>query len=128
MIKKLSDYKNRGFKGPDDSLEISLFENGIIWGKNVLCNESEYLFVFCINEGESEEKLLFDYCYLSHDDLKDMFNSWAKKENIEFFTGEKFDEWIENFPNNVFDMVQYYGRLNVLISDCFSDGFKIEKD
>ena len=112
-MKKLveSDYKN--YTGIDASIEVSLFEYGLIWHKNKYCKQDEYYFVYDIHLKDEHGNKLFGSAYLSKQDLLSMFDDWAEKSTIESFTGQPFDAWIESFPGCVYDMVQYYGTDNV---------------
>lgn len=114
-MKKLSDYKD--YKGVDGSLEVSLFDYGLIWHKNKYCKQDEYYFIYDTHTTDNEGNKLFGSAYLSKQDLISMFDDWASKSDIESFTGQSFDAWIESFPSCVYDMVQYYGTDDVLGTD-----------
>ena len=107
-MEKISDYKD--YKGVDGSLEVSLYEYGLIW-KTI--NNEEYKFIYGVDIDDKGFYNKFDYAYLSKKDFVDIFNDWGNKSDIESFTGEKFDTWIESFPHCVFDMLGYYGCCNV---------------
>ncbi|HON83667.1 MAG TPA: hypothetical protein PLI22_05970 [Caldisericia bacterium] len=114
-MKKLSDYKD--YKGVDGSLEVSLFDYGLIWHKNKYCKSDEYYFIYDTHTTDNEGNKLFGSAYLSKQDLLSMFDDWAEKSTIESFTGQPFDTWIESFPCCVYDMVQYYGTDDVFGTD-----------
>lgn len=114
-MKKLSDYKD--YTGIVVSIEISLFEYGLIWNKNKNCGQDEYYFIYDTYLKDKHGNKLFGSSYLSKQDLISMFDDWASKSDIESFTGEKFDTWIETFPHCVDVMVQYYGTDSVFGTD-----------
>jgi hypothetical protein len=121
-MKKLSDYKD--YEGVDGSLEVSLYEYGLIW--KTIDNE-EYKFIYGVDIDDKGFYNKFDYAYLSKKDFVDIFNDWGNKSDIESFTGEKFDTWIESFPHCVFDMLGYYGCYNVFGSSYYNP-FEIIND
>jgi hypothetical protein len=114
-MKTWKSYKN--YTGIDASIEISLFEYGLIWNKNKNCGQDEYYFIYDTYLKDKQDNKLFGSSYLSKQDLIDMFDSWAEKSTIEYLTMESFDTWIESFPYCVYDMVHYYGTDNVFSTD-----------
>jgi hypothetical protein len=110
-------YRAKDYKGIDVSLEISLFEYGLIWNKNKNCENDEYHFIYDTHLKDKHGNKLFGSAYLSKQDLLSMFDDWAEKSTIESFTGQSFDTWIESFPNCVYDMVRYYGADNIFGTD-----------
>ncbi len=121
-MKTWKSYKN--YTGLDASIEVSLFEYGLIWHKNKYCKQDEYYFVYDTHTTDNKGNKLFGSSYLSKQDLISMFDDWASKPQIESFTGEKFDTWIESFPSCVYDMVQYYGTDDVLGTDYYPQPIK----
>lgn len=118
MNKTLKDYE--GYEGVDASLDISLFEYGLIWKQAE--EKDTYQFVYSSPHDASA------YCWstLSKSDLESMFDSWAEQSAIESYTGIPFGEWIEDFPRNVYDMVSYYGTMNIFGNSYYS--FIIEEE
>lgn len=122
--KKLSDYEKQGFKGIDAGLNISLFDYGLIWGKDKQCKEDEYIFIYKHPIIENR----FDYGYMTKKDFVNDF--WFEDENIqkiETFTGLTKAELMESFPASVYDILNYYGPENVFGSS-YDEGFKIIED
>ena len=121
-MKKLSDYKD--YEGIDASIEVSLFEYGLIWKKNKYCGQDEYYFIYDTHLKDEHGNKLFGSGYLSKQDLLSMFDDWASKSDIESFTGQPFDTWIESFPSCVYDMVQYYCTDYVFGTDYYPQPIK----
>ena len=127
-MKQLSDYENYG--GIDASIEIALFEYGLIWSKNEYCTQkNEYHFIYGINkkfnsEYGQNEYALFDHGYLTLSDFIDMLESWANDESFYSCHDTNKDQLIENFPFSVYDLYSYYGYENIFGSSYY-DGFEI---
>ena len=124
-------YEQKGFEGCDVSLEISLREYGLIWGKNKDCTtEGEYYFVYFVNDGEYQKDngddvkcKWYDSGWLTPKDVIDkIFNDgwfeWDSFSSHIGYTGtakEYVDEFIkESMPRMVKDMISYYGCENIL--------------
>jgi hypothetical protein len=121
MTKKLSDYENEGYEGIDSSLEISLFEYGLIW-KIENPDTQEYKFIFGV-ETNSGNYTKFDYGFMSLSDFNDKINeSWFSLPEVLKFAGTD----TLNFPQDVHTIIQYHGFLNIF-GDCYSS-FVIEND
>jgi hypothetical protein len=121
-MKTWKSYKN--YTGIDASIEISLFEYGLIWNKNKNCGQDEYYFICDTYLKDKQGNKLFGSYYLSKQDLISMFDDWASKLDMEKFTGECFDTWIESFPYCVYDMIQYYGYQNIFGTEYYPQPIK----
>lgn len=129
-MKQLSEYKSKDYTGIDASIETSLFEYGLIWGKNEYCTrDNEYQFVYGINsefnaEYGQNEYCTFDHGYITKNDFIGMLDSWANDESFYSCQDITRDELIERFPYSVYDLFSYYGYENVFGSSYW-EGFKI---
>jgi hypothetical protein len=123
---KLSELEKRGFVGIDKSLEISLFEYGLAWTKEV--NESEYLFYYGIKRDDFGDYCRFDWGRLSVDtNMEEEFN-WADFDKVADFTGTTKEEFLkQDLPRIISDLLAYYGYENVFGS-CYCGPFEIEND
>lgn len=134
MINRIEDYEKQGFQGIDVSLEISLFEYGLIWVKNKECTaDNEFLFIYGVN-GNSENSYnefqytTFDSGYMTKKDFAESF--YFEDENlksIESYTGQTKNELIDNFPNSISDIESYHGIENIFGSSYY-EGFSIYND
>lgn len=120
MCNKLSDYK--GFEGVDASLEISLYEYGLIWK---LENEENkgYLFVYGVWTDDSGNYNMFDTAHMSEKEFKDLTEeSWFDKKSFDSFRGTTKI----HFPDDVHSALQYHGPENIFGSTY--NAFEIEED
>ena len=122
-MKKLSDYND--YEGTDASLEIALYEYGLIW-KIVNEDEDEYQFVYGVdNDGCDYNK--FDWANMTMGDWVELLNeSWVDIEAIEDFADTSKQYLIDSFPRMVDVLVSYYGYENVFGSSYYP--FEIEND
>jgi len=128
MTDRIEDYEKQEFTGVDVSLEISLFEYGLIWGKNKECAEDEFLFIHGIAIDDGCNYIDFDSGYLNKEDFATGF--YFDDDNIkdiEDFTGMSKNELIDNFPYSVSDIVGYHGAVNVFGCNAYG-GYKIYND
>lgn len=117
-LKSIQLLEAQGFKGPDASLEESLFEYGLAW--RVM--EKETLFIYRIGENR------FDRTVFSNDlDVIKEFN-WVSWTEIANHVGTPLPEWI-NFPldSKIYDLFMYHGWENIFGSSYW-EGFKIETE
>ena len=98
-------------------MESTIFEYGLIWKKNKYCGQDEYYFIYDTYLKDKHGNELFGSSYLSKQDLISTFDDWASKSDIESFTGQSFNVWIESFPSCIHSMIQYYGTDDVLGTD-----------
>ena len=119
VIETIEKYKKEGYEGCDASLEISLFEYGIIWKRDV-DGDNDWLFIYNINEEEER----YDCGWIDKiDELDNLdFNEVAR------FCGMTKEEWLKTeLPRQVYDMFIYYGYENVFGS-TYHGGFKIKEN
>jgi len=119
----IKKYEKLGFVGADVNLDIALYDYGMIWGKNEHCDKDQNMFVYNVqNTGESFEKQLFDFAYLSVEDIKGFLQEdWFNFEQFKSFMGldKSLKEVLETYSNDsffdlVYSMVQYYGYENIM--------------
>ena len=114
----LTKYIEEGYIGVDVSLDISLYEYGLIWKKT---SPDEYQFIYAI-EHTGEEYCLFDYGYMSIKDWEELLQeNWFDLKAVEEFNGLDL-----TFPEDIQTALQYHGRENVFGSSY--SGFKIVND
>ena len=105
---KLADFKNKGYKGFDVSLAISLFEYGFIYSREDEKSEG-VLRVWYKVQGN-----LYDWADFRQDlDFWKEFN-WIKKEDLlSFFGGDEseFNELELEYKLNT--AIMYYGEENI---------------
>ncbi len=115
-VKTIEELKKEGYTGPDMSLDISLFEYGLIWKKD----EDGYTFIHPTSHGNG-----YTYGHFNaNTDPQSEFN-WAKFDQVAQSMGITKEELLsEDLPNLVYDLVTHYGVENVFGSD-YSEGFKV---
>jgi hypothetical protein len=113
----ITKYEDEGYKGVDKSLDISLFEYGMIWKE---LENDEFRFIYRINDK------LFDYGFFSEKEYKSLLeDSWFKLVDVLNCAGLSVEEFNSlSLPQRVFDIVNYYGYENIFGS-CY-DGFEIK--
>ena len=119
--KRLYDY--RAFNGIDASLDISLFEYGLIW-KRI---GKDYKFIYGVGFDKDCAEVnynQFDYAFLPIDvDILDEY-SWADFTGVLSFVGMSMDEWLKMpLPQKIFDLISYYGYEEIFGSNY--GGFNI---
>jgi hypothetical protein len=117
--KRLYDY--RAFNGTDASLEISLFEYGLIWKKV----KKDYKFIYGIKVNDVGDYIWFDCAYMPIDtDIKEEFgwiDDWSGILSSVGMTEKEFMDM--SLPQQICDLISYYGYENVFGS-CYY-GFEI---
>lgn len=118
-INTIKTLERQGYQGIDKSLEISLFEYGLIWRPET---EQEFQFIYKVAENK------YDYAFFSNEDYDSLLeDSWFKLEDILNFVGttkEKFNEL--PLPQRIFNIISYYGYETVFGS-CYN-GIEIAND
>lgn len=105
---RIEHFEDREFEGVDSSLQKSLFDYGLIWGKNKECEKDEFLFIYKVNDNK------FDSGYLSKKDFSYSFYfDDDNMKDIESYTGQSKKELIEEFPNSLYSIFSYYGYSNI---------------
>jgi len=125
--KTLKDYE--GYEGIDADLATSLFEYGLIWKKGIEGHENDYHFIFGVGVNNYDEYNLFDwgdldintnvineFNWIDDDDWKQVFRFVGLDKN-EFFD--------RDLPFIVYDLVQYFGTINIFGGSYYP--FKIKE-
>ncbi len=108
-----------GFRGPDVSLEISLFEYGVAW----LERSGETIFI----HQHPTLSGRFDRTEIKDRDPRVEFN-WVDWECFLNCQGMNYGEWSrEPFPGRIFSLVNHYGPENVF-GTSYWEGFEIKPD
>lgn len=111
----------QGFSGGDASLQISLFEYGIIWRKLSTDKPgTRPLWLFVFNAGNSRdypEHAAFAREVMEESDLERTFN-WIKPAQWESLYdthgGTTKEEWMSlPFPDRIADLYSYFGTENI---------------
>ena len=119
MENTLTKYIEEGYTGVDTSLDISLYEYGLIWKET---SPDEYQFIYAI-EHNGEEYCLFDYGYMSIKDWEELLQeSWFDLKAVESFSGGEL-----SFPYDVHTALQYHGYQNIF-GESYGEGFTIVDD
>ena len=113
-MKTLKEYEDKGFEGIDASLDISLYEYGLIWVKGIEGHEKDYHFVFgvrCDNEGNFTK---FDWADIAIDCNPEKEWDWAEWDNVADCSGVSKEDLLSySLPMIVETLVGYYGYENV---------------
>ena len=123
--KPIQQYDN--YDGPDASLDISLFEYGLAWGKNEYCTQNGELHIIygtvISDDNEYNEPLYtrFDHCHMTPKDYNELqLESWFDLDAVEQFIGGK----LRPFPYDLDTMIAYHGSENIL-GCSYWEGFGI---
>jgi hypothetical protein len=118
--------KKHPFEGTDKDLETSLFEYGIISRKHDGDYDDEYFVIYQLPSFVGE-KVRFDYAYKQESELNALIKGedWVDHEEVKNFLdthGIVAEDWFKlSFPSKLYDLVYYFGVLNIL-GACYSDG------
>jgi hypothetical protein len=113
MTKKLSDYEVEGFDGNDASLEISLFEYGLIWK---LDNDEyqAYKFIYGVETDNSGNYTKFEFSFMTKNEFERLQSeSWFKLNEVLSYSGTD----CLTFPEDIQTCLQYYGYQNIFGSE-----------
>jgi len=120
MCKKLSEYE--GYEGSDASLDISLYEYGLLW-KLKDPEKKEYDIVYGVDTDTNGNYRKFASTTMSEKEFIDMTEySWFDKKAFDSYRGT---EEI-SFPNDLQSAYMYYGSNNIFGGT--SNTFKILED
>jgi hypothetical protein len=110
-MKKLSNLMTAGFEGTDVSLDIALYEYGLIWRKTA---PGEYLFYYGVECDDEGNYTKFDWAHMSKADWTDLLNEdWVDIEEVEKYADNTKQELIDTFPHSVYTLVSYHGYENI---------------
>jgi len=97
--------------GIDASLDISLFEYGLLTCKNSQCTKPDEWFCLVGVDKDDEGYNKFDYGYIQESDFAG--ESWIEWDEVLSFVGMTFEEWQElSFVMKLSDLISYYGTEN----------------
>lgn len=117
-MKKLKDYSN--YTGIDASLEVSLYEYGLIWIKGAEGHEEDFHFIYGVNGNEKGEYNRFDWADVPIDVNPESEWDFVKWEKVSKFVGMSKDEFLkQSIPYIVFDLIAYYGSENIFGSSYY---------
>lgn len=121
MDKDITDYEREGYEGTDASLDISLFEYGLIWAKGLPGHEKDYHFIYGVRHdigGEYYDRFDWGDVPIDCDVLKEW--NWIDIDAVLSFVGMNREEWLAlPLPMIVFDLISYYGVENIF-GDLYS--------
>lgn len=116
---KLSELKNEGYEGIDASLEISLFEYGLVWIKNPK-EPPDYLFIYGVGADESSNYNMFDHAHIPIDTDPLTEWDWANFDDVASCAGTSKEEFLKgSLPMIIFDLIMYYGHENIFGSSYY---------
>jgi hypothetical protein len=122
-MKKLTDYE--GYTGTDASLEVSLFEYGLIWAQGLEGHEKDYHFIYGVDVDGEGNYNLFDWADIPVDCDPEKEWDFVEWDKVAEFAGykNKAEFLKQSIPMIVFDLIAYYGCDNVFGSSYYP--FKI---
>lgn len=121
-IETIEKYELAGFTGSDVSLEISLFEYGLInrWDDK----NQEWIFIYGTKH-DDENDCWVKFNWSSAANIQEY--NWANFQLIANWTGMTLSEWLKmKTPQQVTDLVGYYGAVDVF-SD-YDEGFEVGRE
>lgn len=120
MIKK---YEDEGYTGTDVSLNMSLFEYGVIWKRDIE-GDNDWKFIYGIKVNDHNEYYKFDFGWIAKlDDL-----DWTDFKDVASYVGLSVEKWKAlELPQQVMDCFSYYGYEDVFGSS-YSGGFEIKEE
>jgi hypothetical protein len=104
----LNIMKKQKMFGLDHSLEISLYEYGLIICKNSQCEPDQYFCTVGVHKDERGTYDVFDNGYISESDLND---AWIDKKAVSNYVGDDYDDL--SFLNKLYAVIQYHGAENL---------------
>jgi hypothetical protein len=118
--------KRKEWIGTDASLDISLFEYGLLVCKNHSCNlPDEWFCLVGVSTDEEGNYISFDYGYIRDNEL--MEEDWIDWNSLMSYVGSKLEEWKQlPFVQKLFDLINYYGYENFGFGEYNS--FEIKPD
>lgn len=120
-LQSISLLKAQGFEGTDVSLNVSLFEYGLVWRK---LENGEYLFIYSHSSLENR----FDRATMNEKTyLKKEFD-WINWANLAKYLGVPYENWLDcTFPHKICDLINYYGVENIF-GTSYWEGFEIKEN
>ena len=102
LLQKYNDYE-----GIDASLEESFFEYGMVC--KFIPEYKQYSIIFYFNN-DTDNEILIDSDFQSHESLNDIFNDMNKDDQESFlsFVGQNETQWKQsNFVGKMYDLYTY---------------------
>ena len=117
-METITQLKKEGFFGPDASLEISLFEYGLICKET---SKDNFLFYYGVGIDDEGNYNLFDYCNYSKQDIIELTNEdWFNLDDVLSCCGLTKKEFFSSHPvSQIHDLIGYYGPENIFGSSYF---------
>jgi len=109
-----------GFEGTDVSLDIALFEYGLIWKQ---LDPDTWIFVYGI-KAEGCNYVSFDRCSLKASDFESDYD-WIDKKSVEETCGRKLADL--NLPAKISDLHSYYG-VEEIFGSSYWEGFSVTNE
>lgn len=120
----ISQLEKEGYEGPDVSLNISLFEYGIVW-KLTSEEQKEYRFIVGVGLDKEGNYNRFDWFYLNEKDFDSMqWEDWFEHKKVMQSCGSGNPYLSLSMPYGVQYAIMYHGYENIFGTSC--DYFEIE--
>lgn len=105
-MKQFKIIKGKEFTGVDCSIEISLFDYGLIWKYE---GDGEYRFIYGTSYNDESYFDVFDTAFLSEEHFESNYD-WIELDEVLQCVGLTLDEWNERpFTDRIHDLISYYG-------------------
>jgi len=121
-MKAIEDHKD--FHGIDASLDISLYEYGLICRPYTKDGQKdEHKVIYGVNRDESGNYDLFGGGFIREHDLDELVNGndWMDKDDIKgllSFVGSSINVWLKlSFITKLWNLVNYFGYENIMGSE-----------
>jgi len=121
--KTIPELEKEGFEGIDASLDISLYEYGLIWKET----ESEYEFIYGVGKSAvGNYDAFLTASFPKTTDPREEFN-WVYWDEVFSFVGADPDTYFEesDLPRIIFDLKSFYGYQNVF-GDSYVEPFPMD--
>lgn len=124
---KLSQLQNSGYYGIDASIDISLFEYGLL----VKPENNEFHVFYAVGSNTGMEYDTFDCGWITYQEINELANDLSdtdSRSNFFTYTGIDKDTWINdnNWVIKLYDLLSYFGYQNIF-GDSYNS-FEIVND
>lgn len=122
MGKTIKDFQE--YEGVDASLEISLFEYGLIWAKGIKDHENDYHFIYGVDGRDKEGKgftyTMFDWGDIPIDCNPEKEWNWVNWKEVADSSGMSKKDFLKMpLPMIVESLISYYGHENIFGSSYY---------